>query len=210
MRPCFFCTKPKKNCPVFSQKENDKRFTVKELDTLNVDQIESVLKDANLVANFACPFDLYAKEVIRFCSANGIHYFDITGEFHFVKRMIEKYQSQAKESGAVLLPFSGFDSIPSEVSTFQSIELYKKKYDAVPRKIEHLFFAKGGFNGGTIASAFNFSNKISIKDYLNDHFLLQDSLKIKSTPKTRYFSPLGLWGSPFLWMPLIVRLFSLR
>ena len=60
----FFLRNLKKLAQIFPKKYNDK-FTVKELDTLNVNQVESVLKDANLVANYS-PFDLYAEEVIRF------------------------------------------------------------------------------------------------------------------------------------------------
>ena len=111
--------------------------------------------------------------------------------------MIQKYQKQALSTGASIIPFSGFDSIPSEVSSIKSIDQYRKKYNADPSKIEHLYFAKGGFNGGTIASAFNFSDKVSLKDFLNDHFLINNSKKIKDISKTKYFPSLKLWGSPF-------------
>ena len=61
--------------------------------------------------------------------------------------MIEKYQTQAKESGAVLLPFSGFDSIPSEVSLFNHRTL-QKKYDAVPcGKLSTCFLPKAVLMG---------------------------------------------------------------
>ena len=123
------------------------------------------------------PFDLYAHKVVEYCAKNGVHYFDITGEFHFVKKMMGLYGENAKSTGACLIPFSGFDSIPSEIATQRAIQVFRDKFQRDPKKIEHLFQMKGGFNGGTIASAMNFGTKLSLKDILNDHYLTSNQKK---------------------------------
>lgn len=182
---------------IFPKKDNDPRYTTKTMDTLDPTHIDGVLREAHLVANFAGPFDLYAKKVVEYCAKNGVNYFDITGEFHFIKKMMELYGENAKSSEACLIPFSGFDSIPSEVATQKAIKVFRNKFQKDPKKVEHLFQMKGGFNGGTIASAMNFGTKLSLKDVLNDHYLTSNQPKIKNFPKTRHFKAQSLWGVPF-------------
>jgi short subunit dehydrogenase-like uncharacterized protein len=43
----------------------------------------------------------------------GVHYADITGEFPWVRDMVQKYHGAAITSGAKIVPFCGFDAIPS-------------------------------------------------------------------------------------------------
>ena len=94
--------------------------------------------------------------------------------------MIEKYDDQAKDSGASLIPFSGFDSVPSDLGVY----LIKKKINELHNEdlqYAHIIYkAKGGINGGTIASAFESLNTISSDDLKNLHYLC---------PKEREFYP---------------------
>tara|TARA_B100000925_G_scaffold291726_1_gene281023 strand:+ start:2917 stop:4092 length:1176 start_codon:yes stop_codon:yes gene_type:complete len=182
---------------IFPKKDNDPRYITKTMDTLDPTHIGGVLREAHLVANFAGPFDLYAKKVVEYCAKNGVNYFDITGEFHFIKKMMDRYGDNAKNSGACLIPFSGFDSIPSEVATQKAIKVFRDKFQKDPKKVEHLFQMKGGFNGGTIASAMNFGTKLSLKDILNDHYLSGNQTKMRNLPKPKYFKAQKLWGVPF-------------
>ena len=78
------------------------------------------------VANFAVPYDLYAKEIVSFCAKNGINYFDITGEFPFIKKMIDLHQDEAHASKAKIIHCCGFDSVPSEVAAIKSAEVFQR------------------------------------------------------------------------------------
>ena len=53
---------------------------------------------------------------IRECAAKGKHYVDLCGESEFIaKEVITQYHFQASETGAVIIPSCGFDSVPSYV-----------------------------------------------------------------------------------------------
>ena len=187
----FFCARDlNKLSKYFPSKESNHRFNKIKLDTLNQKEVNQ-LKDAQYVANFAGPFDLYAEKIIAYCSINGIHYFDITGEFHFIKKMINKYDDHAKKTCAMIIPFSGFDSIPTEVLANKSIQQFEIENKRPPTKLSIIYKVKGGLNGGTLLSALNFSGKTSTKDLFNLHYLCQDKKKFISPTKTVYFPSLN-------------------
>jgi short subunit dehydrogenase-like uncharacterized protein len=97
---------------------------------------------------FAGPFARYGESVVAGCAELGTHYLDITGETLWVSRMIEKYEAAARKSGAILIPFSGFDSVPSDLGTWALLE--KARGDSRPlTKIQGVFSGRGGVNGGT-------------------------------------------------------------
>src|SRR3990167_6170350 len=84
--------------------------------------VESMAQSTKVVLNFAGPFAKYAEPVIAACAKLGTHYLDITGETAFIRTMMDRYQEQAKASGARLIPFCGFDSIPADLTTFLALE----------------------------------------------------------------------------------------
>ena len=55
--------------------------------------------------------------IYRACVENGTHYVDITGEVDWVDDMRSKYQQKAKETGATLCSFAGYDCVPCDLTT---------------------------------------------------------------------------------------------
>lgn len=53
--------------------------------------------------------------MIDACVRLGCDYVDINGEVGWHKSMIDKYGEQAREKNVILVPSSGFDSIPSDL-----------------------------------------------------------------------------------------------
>ncbi len=103
-----------------------------------------------VVLSFAGPFGRYGESVVAACAKLGTHYLDITGETVWVSDMIEKYGDAAAQSGAVLIPFSGFDSVPSDLGVQMILEEARKSQPDRPiTKIQSLFSGRGGINGGT-------------------------------------------------------------
>lgn len=175
---------------------DDRRFIV---DTTNTEQVESVVKQARIIITTVGPFSLYGEEVIAACSKFGTHYLDITGEVGFIKQMKDKYESQAHKSGAQLIPFSGFDSVPADIAAF----LLSKEFDQ-PKKlsIKAYYSISGGFNGGTIATMLN---KFETGEYkkMNDPRLLLDNSgqKIHPPEQAKYFgfdTKISRWSAPFI------------
>lgn len=51
------------------------------------------------------------------------------GESPWVKRMAERFDAKAKEKGIKIVHMSGFDSIPSDLTTFLVADHMKKQYN---------------------------------------------------------------------------------
>ncbi len=102
------------------------------------------------------PYALYGEPLIAACARAGTHYCDLTGEVHWVRRMIDAHQDEAVASGARVVPSCGFDSIPSDLGVwFVQREMRARHGVATPHVKGRAAAFSGGFSGGTIASMLN-------------------------------------------------------
>jgi short subunit dehydrogenase-like uncharacterized protein len=167
----FTARDEKKFNQIFPEISDSHNISFEKLDTFDARAVEEVISGKYVVCNFVGPFAKYAPNIIKACAKYGVHYLDITGEINFIRDMIIKHDQEAKESGASIIPFCGFDSIPSDLG----VHLIKQKINRLHNedlKSAHIIFkAKGGINGGTIASAFDSISTISPEDMLNFHYL---------------------------------------
>jgi len=172
------------------------------VDVYDKETVFNTVEKGHLVLNFAGPFDLYGENIVAACAFYGVHYLDITGEVHFAKRMIEKYDEQAKKSKAKIVPFAGFDSIPSDYSVFMA-SLKSENEDEKIQSIDIIYKFKGGFNGGTIQTALDMATKISDYDLSNRKYLIGgDDFVQNDGTKERYIKELDSWVSPFFMEPI--------
>src|SRR4029079_8516988 len=84
-------------------------------DGLDVPALDKIVPEASSVAALAGPFAIHGRELAAACARHGTDYCDITGEVPFARELIDRHDARAKESGARLVPFCGFDSIPSDL-----------------------------------------------------------------------------------------------
>jgi short subunit dehydrogenase-like uncharacterized protein len=102
------------------------------------------------------PYALYGSELVAACADTGTHYCDLSGEVHWMRRMIEAHEARAVETGAILVHSCGFDSIPSDLGCLflqqQALERYGQPCSSVKLFLRR---AKGTFSGGTVASMLN-------------------------------------------------------
>lgn len=172
-------------------------------DSTQPSSIEAMVQKTNVVLSLAGPFALYGEVVVAACAKWGRDYLDITGETPFIRTMLERYQQQALTTGARLIPFSGFDSIPADLATYLGLAAVRSK----GLQLDEMYFyyqIKGGFNGGTLATALNMAEQPS-RQLLNANSLILDSAWPKSTPSTfkPYFEPaLQRWSAPFFMDPI--------
>lgn len=117
--------------------------------------MDALARNARVVLSTAGPFALYGSALVAACVRHGTHYVDITGETPWVKDMIDLHHDDAQRKGARIIPFCGFDSIPSDLSAHLANAAMLERYgeDCVETKVA--FSIRGGFNGGTLASLFN-------------------------------------------------------
>ncbi len=100
------------------------------------------------------PYQLYGSDLVAACTEAGTDYLDLAGEPHWMRRMIDEHDAQARASGARILFACGFDSIPSELGVWFCQDTARKVLGAaVPRVKGRIRAFKGGVSGGSMASA---------------------------------------------------------
>ena len=110
---------------------------------------------SQLIISLVGPYDLYGEQLIKYCIQEKTHYLDLTGEYNFVNRIINKYNQQAIDNNVLLINCCGFESIIPEIGSF----LMVKKLQTSTKQV-HLFMrSNGSISGGTWNSFLNALNK---------------------------------------------------
>ncbi len=133
--------------------------------------MDALARNAKVVLSTAGPFALYGSELVAACVRHGTHYVDITGETPWVKGLIDQHHVAAQRKGARIIPFCGFDSIPSDLSAHLANQAMLERYGEACVETKVAFSIRGGFNGGTLASLFNMLAS-GQSDAMADPFLL--------------------------------------
>lgn len=107
----------------------------------------------------AGPYLLYGEPLLAACVQSGTHYADLTGETLWVHEMIAKYGEQAKKTGAIIVPMSGFDSVPADMGTFFIADQTRQRFAVRLSEVTAYLVGKGSVSGGTIASALNIARQ---------------------------------------------------
>ena len=173
------------------------------LDTYEAKAVDQIVSQNNIVCNFAGPFTKYAPNVVESCAKHGVHYLDITGEINFVRDMIKKHESTAQSTGASIIPFCGFDSVPSDLAVYLIKNKIFSLHNEKVKNVHTIYNAKGGINGGTIASAFEAISKIPQDDINNLHYLCPNERAfyppLNGKSRTSYN---GKYVTPFFMEPI--------
>ncbi len=174
-------------------------------DSSQPETVAAMAADTRVVLTTAGPFALYGEPVVRACAESGTHYVDITGETHWVRRMIDRYESKASASGTRLIPFCGFDSVPSDLGVWMMVQAVRERWGEGTREVRAAFSAKGGVNGGTLATALNTYASGQASNVRDPHLLTPE---IYCSAEARAANPdlhwptwdedLGLYLAPFV------------
>lgn len=144
--------------------------------------LKEMCAQAKVIISTVGPYALYGEPLVKACVENGTDYCDLTGEVQWIKRMLDKYEDQAKASGARIVHCSGFDSIPSDMGVYflqqNAMQQLGSYCNTVKMRVKA---AKGGASGGTIASMVNITKEAvadpSLRKQLANPYLIcpQDS-----------------------------------
>ena len=125
-------------------------------DSANAEDMQTLAGRTKVICTTVGPYAKYGSELVAACVAQGTHYCDLTGEIHWMRRMIDAHQSAAERSGARIVHTCGFDCIPSDLGTL-FVQNAMRERTGVPA--HHVKFrvvgSKGGASGGTIDSGIN-------------------------------------------------------
>ncbi|KAI9467378.1 NAD-P-binding protein [Lactarius psammicola] len=92
----------------------DDSVQIFELDILDEQAVEGVVKQAKVVLNCIGPFWHYGTPVVHACAKNGVHYVDITGETPWIFDMIDKFDFLATQTRSIIVPSCAVESILSD------------------------------------------------------------------------------------------------
>lgn len=109
-----------------------------------------------VVVSTVGPYALYGEPLVRACAETGTDYCDLTGEVHWIRQMIEKYDAAARDSGARIVHCCGFDSVPSDMGVHFLQQQAMRQWGAPATRVKmRVRTLKGGASGGTVASMIN-------------------------------------------------------
>ncbi len=173
-------------------------------DSQNQQAIDEIVSQTRVLLTTAGPFALYSNTLVDACVRFKTHYVDITGETPWVRTLIDRYHHQAAADGTRIIPCCGFDSVPSDLGTYLVVRHLQREWDLPCKQVNAYFQADGGFNGGTLASAFNLYDSAKTGQLANP-FLLNPPEQHNRTESDRHRDPqapsfdpeLNTWVAPF-------------
>jgi short subunit dehydrogenase-like uncharacterized protein len=154
------------------------------------------------------PYAKYGSKLVAACAAAGTHYCDLTGEVHWMQRMIESHEDAARASGARIVFNCGFDCIPSDLGVY-FLQREMREREGVP--CSHVQLRVKGFSGaasgGTIASMLGMMEEAekdpSVMRAMNEPYSLNPK-DLRSGPDSaesmapRYDKDFEQWTAPFV------------
>ncbi len=178
--------------------------------------LEALCTRTRVVVSTVGPYALYGETLVRVCSRGGTDYCDLSGEAHWVRRMISQYAGEAKRSGARIVPCCGFDSIPSDLGVWFLQQEAERQFGATCTEVKMRVKAiRGAASGGTVASIVNLVREATKDAALRKELSNPYSLcPPESVPKIRqanvrsatFDSDFQAWSAPFVMAAINVRI----
>jgi short subunit dehydrogenase-like uncharacterized protein len=175
-------------------------------DASDAASLKAMVEQTMSVITTVGPYQFYGEGLLAACVASGTDYFDLCGEPVWMRQMIDKYEGEAKASGARIMFSCGYDSVPFELGTFFVQEEARRVLGAPAARVKgRVRDMRGTLSGGTAASAkatFDAVAKdLSLVAILNDHFALTPGFTGPKQPKgnrAAYEEDLQSWAAPFM------------
>ncbi|MFT5483930.1 MAG: short subunit dehydrogenase-like uncharacterized protein [Halieaceae bacterium] len=170
---------------------------------------------SSVICTTVGPYALYGTPLLAACVLHGTHYCDLTGEVHWMSRMIGQFQEVAEKSGARIVHTCGFDCIPSDLGVWFLQEEMRKRHGVVATEAKfRVAKIKGGASGGTIYSIINMLDEADldpeIGELLADPYALYPAGVAAGSDGNDQTAALfdvdfDSWTAPFLMAPVNTR-----
>lgn len=172
--------------------------------------LDAMAASAKVICTTVGPYQLYGEPLVAACAKAGTAYVDLCGEPAWMRKMIDKYDDQAKASGARIVFSCGFDSIPFDMGVYFLQEHAKEKLGSAVQRVKGRVRAmNGGFSGGTAASLTATmaaaAKDPSILELLRTPFCLTPGFTGADQPsgmKPKEEEAVGSWVAPFIMAPI--------
>ena len=139
--------------------------------------LEAMAARTQVVVGTVGPYTKYGLPLVAACAAAATDYADLTGETMFIRESIDQFHKQALDTGARIVHSCGFDSVPSDLTTYA---LYRRAAaDGAGQLADTDLVVRtfaGGVSGGTVASMMEFMRTSSrdphARQLMNDPYTL--------------------------------------
>lgn len=126
--------------------------------------LDKMCKRTKVVCSLVGPYVKYGTPLVKACVENGNCYVDLNGEAPWCFNMMKQFGDQALQNKATLVFSTGYDSVPSELTTFLAVQ----KLKGLGKNVEvgeamGAASGKGTLSGGTFATLLEFA-KAPTKD----------------------------------------------
>eukprot|EP01060_Flectonema_neradi_P020620 TRINITY_DN28127_c0_g1_i1.p1 TRINITY_DN28127_c0_g1~~TRINITY_DN28127_c0_g1_i1.p1 ORF type:complete len:387 (+),score=59.42 TRINITY_DN28127_c0_g1_i1:54-1214(+) len=183
-------------------------------DVENRSSLDALAANTEVMIAACGPYLQLGIPMFESCLEHKTHYVDINGETPFVKKLITDYDAEAKQKQLVMVPSCGFDSIPSDISSYFAAQQLLHKTGEPAAGIEGYFNMKGQLSGGTIATGIALEEGgFSIMKQVANPFLLSQSPKRppyreeeRDVKVPEYCERIGSWTAPFFMAPINTRI----
>ena len=163
--------------------------------------LDNITQNTKVVLSTAGPFHRYSSNLVKSCVKNSADYVDITGEFFWIREMIDLHHEEASSKGVRIVPACGYDSIPSDLGTFFA----STKINEPIKRIESFHAGQGGVSGGTTETGFSMGD-LKLGKKMNDPFVLNPEKSVSKEQKLLGSDSVGLkknslinsWTGPFI------------
>ncbi|KAJ6522252.1 hypothetical protein B0H19DRAFT_1277428 [Mycena capillaripes] len=100
------------------------------VDITNSDQLNNLVARFKAVINCTSRYWDLGIPVVQACASAGTHYLDLTGELPFYLKSVSLFDStgQGQAAPSVVIHACGYESIPSDIATFESVQKLRQKY----------------------------------------------------------------------------------
>lgn len=163
--------------------------------------LDNITQNTKVVLSTAGPFHRYSSNLVKSCVKNSSDYVDITGEFFWIREMIDLHHEEASSKGVRIVPACGYDSIPSDLGTFFA----STKIIEPIKRIESFHAGQGGVSGGTTETGFSMGD-LKLGKKMNDPFVLNPEKSVSKEQKLLGSDSVGIkknnliksWTGPFI------------
>ncbi|KAL4908367.1 hypothetical protein BDW74DRAFT_175055 [Aspergillus multicolor] len=104
------------------------------LDDLNEKSVEPLISRTKLVINGVGPFHRLSTGIVGACARLGCCYVDFTTETLWIKELIERFESVARESGAILIPGIS-PTAPADIIAWLIAKQIRERYSMGPEGV---------------------------------------------------------------------------
>lgn len=184
-------------------------------DSSDEESLKSLCNKASVIISTVGPYALYGELLVKCCAESGTDYCDLTGEPQWIRRMIDRYEETARNSGARIVHSCGFDSIPSDLGVMFLQSEALKRYGEYCQKVKmRVKASRGGASGGTIASGINLykeqARDPALRKEMQDYYSICPAGHSFSTKQhtvgLEYDEDFKAWAGPFVMAAINTRI----